>query len=654
MIGYDINPFSVFLAHLSLLFGILDTYLESKAENPNYEISPLSVAPRNSLTFGIPSAAEIGEKNEERGAQKEVENIRQVDYVVGNPPFVRNERLPEDDRGVLKELYPDLYVRNTDLSVFFLYVSTKYFVKSGGAVGMVAPVGIANTQMAAYLRETLKLNEFDLYELVSLEWCAKQIFPGADIIPMLVFVRKQSARADHQIRLVRAIAGPEELARCIRDPAFLASKSSELSFNTWSRLSRLGDWCLDVSERDVPIIEKLNALPGFDTAAHCCFAVKSGNKPNFLRSEDGPKLKAYEARFVKGQHVAAFQVSSEVEEYADLKKIDSAEDPSIWRDLKFYEANRGKEDTTGLGRSDYQAPQMLSVGLPSDTLCCLVPEISVTLAAAVADPLTVVANNSVLVVRPQRFSAYCLAAIINSRISRYYSFLTLRSAILLRRRTTWFPRAIKALPFPHLTSTRARRLHDLAFRATEVSATLVRNEEEIYKAGISSITDLTKAAFLGLRTTNPSAKIDRDDLAGISISAGEFVFGHDSVAADSPEILALARAGLLASAKDEFTLRDLEDVLLPSNGEKRKELAEQIEHLALNARRVEQDVLKHLEEIDEIVAAGLGLTPAEHSTIVARCDEFPLSVTVARPRFAWSPDRKRQARRVYEQGERFK
>ena len=45
-----------------------------------------------------------------------------------------------------------------------------------------------------------------------------------------------------------------------------------------------------------------------------------------------------------------------------------------------------------------------------------------------------------------------------------------------------------------------------------------------------------------------------------------------------------------------------------------------------------------LEKIDEIVADGLGLTPADHDTIRKRCQELPLSVTVERPRFVWSAE----------------
>ena len=86
----------------------------------------------------------------------------------------------------------------------------------------------------------------------------------------------------------------------------------------------------------------------------------------------------------------------------------------------------------------------------------------------------------------------------------------------------------------------------------------------------------------------------------------------------------------------------------------RTQLAHAINDFAAHIQRTESRVKGILEEIDEIVAAGLGLSPQEHEIIKQRCQQFPLSVTVERPRFAWSADRKNQARRTYKAGERFK
>jgi type I restriction-modification system DNA methylase subunit len=651
--GQDINPFSVFLSHLSLLFGLLDVYMKAKESDPSFVIKPMDVALQNSLIVGASAAREIGE-NEDAANSEEVEKTEAFDYVVGNPPFVRNERLPQQDREVLNEQFPTLAVRNTDLSVYFLYAALKYFTKEDGVIGMVAPIGIANSQWAAYLRNTLR--DYEIIELVSLEWCAKQVFPGADIVPMLIFVRNRKRREGHKIRLVQGLMNVEEVVRCTHDETFLAQKTSELPCETWAQLSSLGDWCLEVASRDLPILEKLNSGRSFEQAdvARVTFAVKAGNNQKFLRQAGGSEAKHGEVPFLKGQHVATFQVAQATDEFADLSRIQTADDSSIWDDLDFYKENSGLADSTGMGRYDYKTSQKLDTGSPSDTLCCLIPEIYVTLAAAVIDPLQVAANNSTIVAVPKKCSAFCLAAIINSRVSRYYAFLTLRSAILLRRRTRWFPRAINALRLPDLTPKTAQALHDLAFEATELSCSVKENETETYLETIAEVAKFEKGGFLGLQVSDKSGGLDREELAAAQISGQSLSAGPISLSAPSRDVLTLARVALLATDKDEFEVEDIENIPLPAEASARAAIATKVRGFADDLKKTQQRVFAILEEIDEIVADGLGLTPAEHDTIRKRCQEFPLSVTVERPRFAWSADRKTQARRTYLPGRRFK
>jgi len=651
--GQDINPFSVFLSHLSLLFGLLDVYLKAKEADPAFVIQPMDVALQNSLTLSPPTTRDMGGHEDEADSEG-AEEPETFDYVVGNPPFVRNERLPEQDREVLNEQFPTLAVRNTDLSVYFLYAATKYFTKENGVIGMVAPIGIANSQWAAVLRNTLI--EYEIIELVSLEWCAKQVFPGADIVPMLIFVRNRNRREGHKIRLVQGLMNVEEIEKCTHDGKFLAQKASELRYENWTQLSALGDWCLEVAERDVPILEKLNSRESFEQAdvARVTFAIKAGNNQKFLRKADGSDAEASEVPFLKGQHVATFQAVRATDEFADLSKIQTAEDSSVWGELEFYKENSGLADASGMGRYDYKTPHKLATGSPSDTLCCLIPEIYVTLAAAVIDPLQVAANNSTMVVVPKKYSAFCLASVINSRISRYYSFLTLRAAILLRKRTTWFPRAINGLRMPNLTPKTARGLHSLAFEATELSGSVKENETGAYLDAVSEITKFEKGGFLGLQVSDKSGNLDREELAAAQISGKTLSAGPISLSAPSRDVLTLARVALLATDKDEFGVEDIENLLLPADASVRTAIAAKVRGFAGDLRKTQQRVFAILEEIDEIVADGLGLTPAEHDTIRQRCQELPLSVTVERPRFAWSADRKTQARRTYLPGQRFK
>jgi hypothetical protein len=130
--------------------------------------------------------------------------------------------------------------------------------------------------------------------------------------------------------------------------------------------------------------------------------------------------------------------------------------------------------------------------------------------------------------------------------------------------------------------------------------------------------------------------------------------GHAAVHAADPDTLLLAKMAALAGEAETFDGQSLQNLAVPADPAVRARIAADVRNLgkSLDAAKARMEGIT--EEIDEIVAAGLGLTANDHNTIRQRCTEFPLNVTVGRPRYVWSPDRKRQARRVYTQGERFR
>lgn len=641
LIGYDINPFSVFLSHLSLLFAVLDIYLEAKRTDEAYVIPGFNIHNRNSLTF----AAEIDELHDSDDADESIEQV--ADYVIGNPPFVRNERLPLDDREVLSDIFANIKSKNTDLSTYFLYSAINYWLKDGGVLGMVAPIGIANTGMAEQLRATLR--KYSIFHIVSLEWMAKEIFPDADIIPMLIFARKETPVKGQQLTIVTGLRHKAELRHAISDEGFFKQHASQLDYETWLNLSPTGDWPLEVRAEDMSVLQKLRKLPTLGTITLPSFAVKQGAEAKTVRLATKEERKTSEISFVKGQNVCAFSLASS-DEVIDLSKIEQVSDASIWRDLGFYVSNRGQFDQSGLGRYDYE-PKGLINHHPSDALCCFVPEIYVTLLAAVGDPLEVCANNSVLVVVPLKYSAHVIAAIINSRVARYYAFLLTRSAILLRRRSTWFPRAIKHLPLPDLNNDQAERLHKLALEANAISEGVQLDEIDAYVSMTAAGVTLTKAGFLGLKAVGET--IDRDELADTKVTGKEMRIGGAAITGE-PAALALLRLALLARDEEEIDVAGVQNILLPSEKTDRTRLAKEIGGLAAQLEHSKHRMDALCEEMDEIVADALGLDAKEHDLIKNRCQQFPLSVTVESPRYVWSPDRKRQARRIYEPGERFK
>ena len=129
----------------------------------------------------------------------------------------------------------------------------------------------------------------------------------------------------------------------------------------------------------------------------------------------------------------------------------------------------------------------------------------------------------------------------------------------------------------------------------------------------------------------------------------------EKLASDLPE-LTLYKIALrwLAQDKEEFPVSELQNILLPGEAADRQRLAEEVTGVAVRLIQTRNRMNDLCETIDEIVATGLGLTSTEHELIRQRCQQFPLSVTVERPRYVWSADRKRQARRIYQPGERFK
>jgi len=283
----------------------------------------------------------------------------------------------------------------------------------------------------------------------------------------------------------------------------------------------------------------------------------------------------------------------------------------------------------------------------------LVPRVYVTLCASCVEPREAAANDSTLVVSPARVSAHALCALINSLPSRYYHFLAMRAAILLRRRSTLYPRTIEHLPCPDLDEAGRARLDELSREAHRLCAEA--DVDEVRLAG---------SAAEGWRDTRPAAVLfdfagwpDGRRAAGPEAGAAEvdgqaLTLGGVTVRGDAAGLKLLA--WLLQAAEGASEREVAAAVALPRSPEERQRVVVEIES-RVAARGALRDRLGEVEEeIDEIVMDGLGLSADQKQTLRERCRQFPLSETVMRPRYLWSEDRKRQKLRRYEGGERYR
>jgi hypothetical protein len=475
---------------------------------------------------------------------------------------------------------------------------------------------------------------------------------------MLIFARKERPAKDHKITVVTGLRDKAQLRQAVEDKTVFAKHSSRLPYQKWLNLSPTGDWPMEVKTVDVPVLEKLKRQSTLGMIVKASFAVKLGSQAKLVHPYNEKLKKVTEIPFLKGHHICAFNLPEADEmttddEMIDVSKIALASDPSFWRDLRFYQENKGRADESGLGCYDYEGQDLVNNNTPSDTLCCFVPNIYVTLVSAVGNPLEVCANNSVVVLAPLKYSAHVIAAIINSRISRHYAFLLLRSSILLRRRAHWNPRPLQNLPLPDLKDAQAARLHQLAKEAATLSQGVYLNELDAYLDLISRSHRLTKVGFLGVHWSGEGLTVDRDDLVVSNVEGDQLQLGPVIVTGE-PSALHLLRLSLLALDKDEIPVEDVQNVRLPGEAAERMRIVGETNRVTARLEETKQRMSDLGEEMDEIIAAGSGLTPRDHEVIRKRCQQFPLSVTVERPRYVWSPDRKRQARRIYEPGERFK
>src|SRR5207248_234725 len=148
-----------------------------------------------------------------------------------------------------------------------------------------------------------------------------------------------------------------------------------------------------------------------------------------------------------------------------------------------------------------------------------------------------------------------------------------------------------------------------------------------------------KAGFLGLQWSGEGETIDLLDLNASQVENNRLGVGSIVIEAETA-VLQLLRLAILSRDSEEIAVEEMQNILLPKDATLRARIAEETLGIAAKLEEIQQRVLAISEEIDEVVASGLGLTRPEHETIRKRCKQFPLSVTVERPRYVWSADRK--------------
>jgi hypothetical protein len=206
LVGLDISSFSVTLAQIQVFWRLIDVLAgKTPAEVREFARQILPVLKFHggwsSLdTFGLPlsAAASVGAQSGiafrvahagraralvpagfERAAKAE------YDIVIMNPPYIRSERSGGTGGG---NAYDDVTYKNTDAAVFFIYRALRQWVKPGGRLAFIVPIGLTEAAYAGRLRRVL--GEFRICLIADLEGLGKATFRGVKRATVIIVVEK--------------------------------------------------------------------------------------------------------------------------------------------------------------------------------------------------------------------------------------------------------------------------------------------------------------------------------------------------------------------------------------------------------------------------------------------------------------------------------
>jgi hypothetical protein len=220
--GLDISTFSVTLAQIQVFWHLIEVVRNKSAtEIRDFARSILPVLKLyggwSSLdTMGLSLAGDRGQGSGQSGLAFRVayagrERAQALvpagfertvkgsyDVVIMNPPYIRAERSGAAGAG---DAYEAVTFKNTDSSIFFIYRALQQWVKPGGTLAFIVPIGITEATYAGPLRRILQGYRIRL--IADLEGLGKVTFRGVKRATVIMVVEKSPASADDDVELLQ-------------------------------------------------------------------------------------------------------------------------------------------------------------------------------------------------------------------------------------------------------------------------------------------------------------------------------------------------------------------------------------------------------------------------------------------------------------------
>jgi len=597
--GFDLNPFASFISLFQMLWATLR--FDPAGPAPHIEVHNL-----NSLLRDTEIKHWVGEEHLPSGSQARDE--RKWKYIVGNPPYIRAERVKYGEE--MRAEWAGVWGQNSDTGLVVLYRALTEWLEPGGWFGMVVSGGYANSEAAGKVWQLLHPGRTAaLRKVVWLEFAGRQW--DASVIPMILIIEKAPAQDDDEIELHVPRQWPSDAPPSkVRYADFFDPRVNPRVSNA---VAPCGDYLLPLLETsDVPLLRKLypngsgSAFVPLGSVAKWTYGIQRGG----VEVTDAP-TGTKPMQVIAGRSLA----------------VGWGGVPAGWIDLDAVkERPYGKPS---LWRSEPYPTQYVAVATIG-----LMPIAAVVDAADT--PCAIL--NTTIITQSAKANPKAIAAYLSSKLARYYWVLRLRTAVLEgSSRATFYPRTMEAMPWPKaLTPQAEQTLADGYDRLALLASRAKNNPNEWLLAETER-----RLAVAHWRITEPALGL-RFEAAGAEAALEELQHDGDKItplAAFADANLAEFVFLLLTLTVEEGTTvrtQDVQKLVVPKDYGAL--LAEYRQRRAAFGQ-VEQDFTQALQDVDEAVYAAFELTAEEQATIAARLSRFPLSRL--QPRYPWQAVRPR-------------
>jgi len=256
--GFDINPFAVSISEMNLLFQIIDLYSKAIKENRSFKVPRFKVYETDSLEIPTKQTDLVqfyGETGKSLAKDKEVTDElkkKKYDFVVGNPPYVRVQKMSEVDRKKIKGSY-SCVMGKFDIYIPFLELGVG-LIQDSGKLGFINPNLFIQREYGKKIRELI-VKETKIAQI--LDFGDSGVFSDVTNYPCILILGKGDIP---ETKIVKVLSASDSLLNDIKSSISEKTKKTEHFVITTVKPKVFGsEWFLG-SKIEKELFEKIKSI----------------------------------------------------------------------------------------------------------------------------------------------------------------------------------------------------------------------------------------------------------------------------------------------------------------------------------------------------------------------------------------------------------